>query len=47
MADGITTFDVIFVSLGRCYYPVADGMATLFIYLIVVMADVIAQWQME
>ena len=30
--------------MGRCYCPVADGMATICVY---VMADVIAQWQME
>ena len=30
--------------MGRCYCPVADGMATIYVY---VMADVIAQWQME
>ena len=30
--------------MGRCYHPVADGMAT---FCIFVMADVIAQWQME
>ena len=30
--------------MGRCYCPVADGMAT---FCIFVMADVIAQWQME
>ena len=46
MADGITTFDVNLCFLGRCYYPVADGIPTLNL-LIVVMADVIAQWQME
>ena len=31
---------------GRCYCPVAGGIAT-HLFLCVVMADVIAQWQME
>ena len=30
--------------MGRCYCPVVDAMAT---FCIFVMADVIAQWQME
>ena len=31
--------------LGRCYCLVADGIATFFVYNVI--ADVIAQWQME
>ena len=31
--------------MGRCYYPVADEKTT--ILFLFVMADVIAQWQME
>ena len=36
---------VFIVFWGRCYCPMADGMAT--ILFLFVMADVIAQWQME
>ena len=47
VADGIATCCLLFVHfcfMGRCYCPVRDGIATFFV---LVMADVIAQCQME
>ena len=46
MAAGIATcYCLFFCLLGRCYCPAANGIAT--ILFLFVMADVIAQWQME
>ena len=40
--DGAATFFLLLKD-GRCYFQVGDGIATMYI----VMADVIAKWQME